>query len=50
MVVGVGDGELDPDLPGQALGVERRAGVPVLIAPDLGTLPDPDHVVAPGAG
>jgi hypothetical protein len=32
-------------LAGQALGVERGAGVSVLIAPDLGTLADPDHVV-----
>jgi hypothetical protein len=49
IVVGVGDGEFDADLAGQALGVERRAGVSVLIAPDLGALADPDHVVTPGA-
>jgi hypothetical protein len=37
------------ELAGQALGVERGAGVSVLIAPDLGAFLDPDHVVAPGA-
>jgi hypothetical protein len=49
IVIGVGDGEFDADLAGEALGVERGAGVAVLIAPDLGALFDPDHVVAPGA-
>jgi len=35
VVVGVGDGKLHSYFAGQALGVERRAGVAVLIAPDL---------------
>ena len=50
IVVGVGDGELDADFAGQALGAERGAGAAVLIAPDLGALLDPDHVIAPGPG
>jgi hypothetical protein len=41
IMIGVGDGEFDAELAGQALGVERRAGVAVLIAPDFGTLADP---------